>query len=207
VIWRNSSPSPAPRSTAPLPGRRTEAHEARRHRALKMARHLPIHAIALPLSSRAQITGGYCWPTPFNVLGVLFLGKVFPAFLPSKKTCWPHEFRHWGVGQQYPGVYLIGMSRTAGSMVCRPATGRRPPTRSRCYGAFLARPRRRRMQSGHWDEGRPPARGEAESSETGRKEGAPPPAALTARARRTRHQPPSAPCLAHSGCCRRSSGM
>src|SRR5262249_31680563 len=42
----------------------------------------------------------------FKVLGVLFLGKVFPAFLPSKKACWTHKFWHLGVGQQYPPVNL-----------------------------------------------------------------------------------------------------
>jgi hypothetical protein len=30
----------------------------------------------------------YCWSTYFNVLGVLFLGAVSLAFLPSKKACW-----------------------------------------------------------------------------------------------------------------------
>src|SRR4029450_2229641 len=39
----------------------------------------------------------------FKVLGVLFLGEVSPAFLPSLKACGSHEFRHLGVGQQYPG--------------------------------------------------------------------------------------------------------
>jgi hypothetical protein len=42
-----------------------------------------------------ELTGGYCWRTPFKVLGVLFLGKVFPAFLPSKKACGTHKFRHF----------------------------------------------------------------------------------------------------------------
>jgi hypothetical protein len=28
----------------------------------------------------------YCWPTSFKVLGVLFLGAVSLAFLPSKKA-------------------------------------------------------------------------------------------------------------------------
>jgi hypothetical protein len=35
------------------------------------------------------------------------------------------HLRHFGVRQQYPGVYLIGMSRTAGSMVCRPVGSHR----------------------------------------------------------------------------------
>ena len=40
----------------------------------------------------------------FNVLAVLFLGEVSPAFLPSKQACWTHKFRHLGVDQQYPFV-------------------------------------------------------------------------------------------------------
>src|SRR5215475_10865728 len=39
---------------------------------------------------------GYCWPTSFNVLGVLFRGEVPSAFLPSKKACWAHQFRYVG---------------------------------------------------------------------------------------------------------------
>ena len=42
----------------------------------------------------------------FQGLGVLFLGAVSSAFLPSKQACWTHQFRHLGVGQQYPGVKL-----------------------------------------------------------------------------------------------------
>ena len=49
-------------------------------------------------------TPGYCWPTSFKVLGVLFLGEVSPAFLPSKMACWAHQLRYLGVGQQYPPV-------------------------------------------------------------------------------------------------------
>jgi hypothetical protein len=29
----------------------------------------------------------YCWPTYIKVLGVLFLGEVSSAFLPSKEAC------------------------------------------------------------------------------------------------------------------------
>ena len=60
------------------------------------------------LHLRARITPGYCWPTSFKVLGVLFLGAVSSAFLPSKKACWTPKFRPWGVGQQYPPVKLTG---------------------------------------------------------------------------------------------------
>jgi hypothetical protein len=49
-------------------------------------------------------TGGYCWSIPFDVLGVLFLGEVCSAFLPSKKACLAHQFRYPRVGQQYPPV-------------------------------------------------------------------------------------------------------
>jgi hypothetical protein len=54
-----------------------------------------------------EITYGYCWPTSFKVLEVLFLGEVSSAFLPSKKACWAHQFRYLGVGQQYPYVYPL----------------------------------------------------------------------------------------------------
>jgi hypothetical protein len=40
----------------------------------------------------------------FKVLEVLCLGEVSPAFWPSKKACWAHQFRYLGVGQQYPLV-------------------------------------------------------------------------------------------------------
>jgi hypothetical protein len=49
-------------------------------------------------------TFGYCWPTSFKVLGVLFLREVFSTFLPSTKACWTHKLRHFGVDQQYPPV-------------------------------------------------------------------------------------------------------
>ena len=44
----------------------------------------------------------------FNVLGVLFLGEVSSAFLPSKKASWTPKFRHLGVDQQYPPVSSTG---------------------------------------------------------------------------------------------------
>ena len=53
---------------------------------------------------RVRLSPGYCWPTSFKVLGVLYLAEVSLAFLPSKKACWTHKFRHLGVGQQYPPV-------------------------------------------------------------------------------------------------------
>src|SRR6266446_10460283 len=51
--------------------------------------------------SVSHLTEGYCWRIYFKVLGVLFLGEVSPAFLPSKKACGTHKFRHLGVDQQY----------------------------------------------------------------------------------------------------------
>jgi hypothetical protein len=59
-------------------------------------------------ASSVEQTGGYCWPTSFKVLGVLFLGEVDSAFLPSKKACWAYQFGYLGVGQQYPGVKWRG---------------------------------------------------------------------------------------------------
>jgi hypothetical protein len=56
-------------------------------------------------------TFGYCWSTHFKVLAVLFLGEVCSAFLPSKKACWAHQFRHFGVRQQYPFVLLLTLDR------------------------------------------------------------------------------------------------
>ena len=58
----------------------------------------------------SQGTYGYCCLTYFKVLGVLFLGKVSCAFLPSKKACRMPKFRHSGVGQQYPYVRLMKWS-------------------------------------------------------------------------------------------------
>src|SRR5215831_9815195 len=43
----------------------------------------------------------------FTVLGVLFLGEVSPAFLPSKKACWTHQFRHFWVRQQGVGHMTV----------------------------------------------------------------------------------------------------
>src|SRR5262245_43618041 len=58
----------------------------------------------LGLHGTCWLTPGYCWPTYFNVLGVLLLGEVSSAFLPSKKASWTLNFRPLGVGQQYPPV-------------------------------------------------------------------------------------------------------
>ena len=49
-------------------------------------------------------TPRYCWPTPFKVRRVLFLGGISSAFLPSKKASWAHQFSYLRVGQQYRGV-------------------------------------------------------------------------------------------------------
>src|SRR4029434_2905039 len=59
-------------------------------------------------TGKSRKSSGYCWPTSFKVLEVLFLGEVSSAFLPSKKACWAHQFRYLGVGQQYPSVKSTG---------------------------------------------------------------------------------------------------
>src|SRR5262245_48886576 len=53
----------------------------------------------------------YCWRTPFKVLGVPFLRKVSPAFLPSKKVYGTDKVRHFWVRQQYP--CWVGTRRVA----------------------------------------------------------------------------------------------
>ena len=45
---------------------------------------------------------GYCWPTSFKVLGVLFLGEVSSTFLPSNKAYWTHQFQYLGVNVMDP---------------------------------------------------------------------------------------------------------
>jgi hypothetical protein len=59
----------------------------------------------------ARITPGYCWPTSFQVLGILFLGAVSSAFLPSKKAGWAHQFRSWGgwptVSARFVDIYGV----------------------------------------------------------------------------------------------------
>ena len=49
----------------------------------------------------------YCWRTYFKVLGVLFPGAVSSAFLPSKKACWTHQCRHFGLANSIGVSYLI----------------------------------------------------------------------------------------------------
>src|SRR4051812_32554036 len=56
----------------------------RQHNPLALLGHLD-----QPLS---QKTSRYCWRIYFNVLEVLFLASVSPAFLPSKKACGVHKF-------------------------------------------------------------------------------------------------------------------
>jgi hypothetical protein len=53
----------------------------------------------------------------FKVLEVLFLEEVSSAFLPSKKACWTHRFRHWGVGQQYREVFETSVTITHGYLI------------------------------------------------------------------------------------------
>jgi hypothetical protein len=66
-----------------------------------------------------DLTGGYCWSTPFKVLGVLFLEEVCAAFLPSKKACGAYQFRYLGVDQQYPPVmWTPGLRHSAARKKC-----------------------------------------------------------------------------------------
>jgi len=69
---------------------------------------------------RVRLSPGYCWPTSFKVLGVLFLGEVFSAFWPSKKACWARQFRYLGVGQQYlPVIGTRGKGQPEAPYLCR----------------------------------------------------------------------------------------
>ena len=48
----------------------------------------------------------YCWRIYFKALEVLYLMQVSQAFLPSKKACGIHKFRHFRVLQQYPIISI-----------------------------------------------------------------------------------------------------
>src|SRR5215831_14105954 len=67
----------------------------------------------------------YCWPTPFKVLEVLFLGEVCSAFLPSKKAYWTHQFQYLGVDQQYPSLFCDSALRSDCIAECGVLTGSR----------------------------------------------------------------------------------
>src|SRR5215471_1628245 len=72
------------------------------HSAQSTAHILQCSPNGLVYETLSQKTEGYCWRMYFKTLAVLFLRKVSPAFLPSKKACGTHQFRYWGVRQQYP---------------------------------------------------------------------------------------------------------
>src|SRR5215468_10552169 len=72
---------------------------------LSSARDLVEDMCAIVSEFQSAKIGGYCWPTPFKVLRVLFLGAVSSAFLPSKKACWAPKLWHLGVDQQYLEVF------------------------------------------------------------------------------------------------------
>src|SRR4030095_9049277 len=55
-------------------------------------------------TDQSHKTSGYCWPTLFKVRGVLFLGEVSSAFLPSKKAWRGPPFLCVGGWAQYSRV-------------------------------------------------------------------------------------------------------
>jgi len=73
-------------------------------------RHAPMEAVACWAGTHK--TSGSCWRISFEVLGVLFLAEVSPAFLPSEKAYGIHKFQHFWVRQQYPSVIGAGAIRT-----------------------------------------------------------------------------------------------
>ena len=86
-------PSPTPAGLK-LEGHVSDVHFTVSHRQPKLIAiaKQPDDAAAQPL---ARKTSRYCWRTSFKVLEVLFLRKVSSAFLPSKKACGIHKFRHF----------------------------------------------------------------------------------------------------------------
>src|SRR5881628_1003589 len=70
-----------------------------------------MQVLGLGLLGMSHKTPGYCWPTYFKVLEVLFLALVSQAFLPSKKACGTYKFRHLGIRQQYPFVFRDSVSK------------------------------------------------------------------------------------------------
>jgi len=86
-------PSPTPAGLK-LEGHVSDVHFTVSHRQPKLIAiaKQPDDAAAQPLS---QKTSRYCWSSCFKVLGVLFLGEVSSVFLPSKKACGIHKFRHF----------------------------------------------------------------------------------------------------------------
>jgi hypothetical protein len=64
--------------------------------------------VSSPVRRRAERKGRKNGPRSQPILlqssRSTFLGEVYPAFLPSKKAGWAHQFRYLGVGQQYPSL-------------------------------------------------------------------------------------------------------
>ena len=74
----------------------------------------------LDVKGYVDLTGGYCWRTPFKVLGSTFSRGSLLSFLAFEKACWAHQFGTWGVGQQHPGDNLTcGKSKVIGAHVSR----------------------------------------------------------------------------------------
>jgi len=51
-------------------------------------------------------TGGYCWSFSFHATRLLSLCQILYAFGPATTAYGQHDLRHFGVDQQYPGVFL-----------------------------------------------------------------------------------------------------
>jgi hypothetical protein len=116
-----------------VPSAAWQRHVHDRHRALKKARYLSLKVTCGRGIQPVEETGGYCWPTPFKVRRVLFLGGISAAFLPSKKASWAHQFSYLRVGQQYPGVFqsrmyieMVSVCPTL-SLLLFPCAGKSPP--------------------------------------------------------------------------------
>jgi len=58
--------------------------------------------------SGARITPGYCWRTSFHATGLRLLLWIPHVPRPSMTAYARHNFRHWGVRQQYPPGLCTG---------------------------------------------------------------------------------------------------
>jgi hypothetical protein len=107
--WRNQSAvgtRPPSTSTPPWPACWPDTDTEEGYTGARAPSEMPVGPPLAVVTTHPSVrkTGGYCWSSSFNVLGVLFLGAVSSAFLPSKTASWTPKFRHLGVDQQYPPV-------------------------------------------------------------------------------------------------------
>src|SRR5215212_4139454 len=58
----------------------------------------------VPLASPVQKTGGYCWRTYFHAIQPRLLRWILQVPVPSTMVYARHNFRPWGVRQQYTAV-------------------------------------------------------------------------------------------------------